>query len=146
MGAPQLQTLRMSFFDGLQLQPGSMHQLTALTSLALVSCGLQSVPADVALLSTTLRVLDLSGNDDLQIDDVAVDSIVSCSCLRVFGLLKATHPWDIACRQVWDQLEGRRLAYTPAQLSMPSVTQLLNMSNVFLCAAWSRFEGCPDPG
>ena len=85
-GAPQLQSLHLYDDEGLQMQQRSLVQLTVLTDLALVECGLRSVPSDVASLSATLHVLDLGGSGRLQVDGAAVASILACSELRTLGL------------------------------------------------------------
>ena len=85
---PQLQALQLRNIDGVQLQPKNLAQLTALTALRLIDCGLRGVPADVRLLSGTLSVLDVSDNVDLQVDSAAVASVLACSRLRTFGCYK----------------------------------------------------------
>ncbi len=85
---PQLQALTLRNADEVQLQPGSLAQLTALTALRLIDCGLDGLPADVASLSGTLSVLDVSDNIDLELDGAAVASILACSRLRTFGCYK----------------------------------------------------------
>ncbi len=72
--------------EALHFEPGSLSQLTALTSLKVLRCGLWSFPAaDVASLSATLVELDLSGNS-IDINDAAVASILQCSRLSTLGL------------------------------------------------------------
>ena len=85
---PQLQALTLRNVDQLQLPSGSLAQLTALTALTLIDCGLDGVPADLALLSGTLSVLDVSGNEDLQVDSAAIANILACNQLRTFGCYK----------------------------------------------------------
>ncbi len=85
---PQLQALHLQDISGVQLQPGSLAELTALTALRLINCGLHGVPADVRKLSGTLSVFDVSGNVDLQLDGAAVASVLACSRLRTFGCYK----------------------------------------------------------
>ncbi len=87
-GAPRLQSLRLHFDKTLRLRPGSLQQLTALTSLSLLECGLRSVPAEVASLSATLRVLDLSHNARLQFDVASVVTILRCGRLEKLGVYK----------------------------------------------------------
>ena len=82
---PQLHALHLRSIDGLHLQPGSLAQLTALTALRLIECGLHGVPGDVALLRSTLRVLDVSNNVQVQVDSAAMLNILACSELRTFG-------------------------------------------------------------
>ena len=82
-GAPMLEELYLAMDEGLELQPGSLVQLSALAALAMVGCGLRTVPEDVAFLCATLRRLDLSSNESLQIDDAGLASILHCSHLDV---------------------------------------------------------------
>jgi len=87
-GAPKLQQLHVEYDDELRLSDGSLERLTALTKLTLADCRLKSVPADVASLSATLSVLDLSRNDPLQLDAETVTNIVQCSRLTTLSLVK----------------------------------------------------------
>ncbi len=134
-GAPKLQTLKLWFDDGFDLQHGSLRQLTALTSLTLADCGLRSVPADVAALGATLCILDLGRNDQLQLDTADADIILACSRLRVLGLYKPDiSDWKSKVdEEVWESIEEhmQHEGYTPAQFSVQSLTQLLHVSNAF---------------
>ena len=137
-GVPKLQNLKICFDDALRLQPGSLRQLTALTSLTLAFCGLLSVPADVPQLGATLRVLDIGRNDQLQLDAPHAAIILFCGRLRVLGLYKP----DIADwkskvdEEAWESIEEHmeNEGYTPAQFSVQSMVQLLLISNEF----WGR--------
>jgi len=132
---PKLQKLQMCFDDALHLQPGSLHQLTALTSLTLAGCGLLSVPPDVARLSATLRVLDINRNDQLHLDASDAAIILSCGRLRVLGLYKPDMlDWKSRVdEEAWEALEVHMEGegYTPAQFSIQSLVQLLPISNAF---------------
>ena len=87
-GAPHLESLRIRNDEGLQLQNGSLEALTRLTCLTLERCGLRSVPAGVAALGATLRVLDLDSNARLQLDEAGVAAILQCSRLTTLGLAR----------------------------------------------------------
>ena len=134
-GTPQLEDLHQQGDRGLELQDGCFQQLTALTLLRVVNCGLRRVPAAVVSLGNTLQVLDLSDNAGLQIDAAAVAAVLQCSRLEVFGVYK-----DSICE--WhEKLEHRvwlavsqhmeEQAYEPAQLSIDSVKFLLQLSSAF---------------
>ncbi len=126
-GAPKLQDL--------QLQDGSLQQLTALTALSLSGCGLRSVPAGVASFSATLCVLDLSDNGPLQVDAAAVDSLCGCSQLQILGLYKNDIlEWkDVLGHAAWPVVQRQmdQQGYVPAQFSSESVVQLMRLPSVF---------------
>ena len=134
-GAPKLQALHLRFDEALQLQDGCLQQLTAVTALSLESCGLRSVPAGIASLSATLRTLDLSDNDHLQIDAAAVDSICECSQLQILSLYKGDLlEWGddlgtTALDEVQQQIDKR--GYVPSQFSSESVAQLMHLPIAF---------------
>ncbi len=133
-GAPQLQSLRLYYDEGLQLQPGCFQHLTALTALALAGCGLRSVPAEVALLSATVCVLDLSCNDQLQVDAAAVATILCCSQLRTLGLYKPDiSDWEHELPGAWQQIQQhmQHQGYAPVQHSKQSLMHLLHLSDAF---------------
>ena len=77
-GNPHLNSLHILWDAELQLQPGSLAHLSALTSLKLVGCGLWEMPAYIALLGANLCELDLSSNS-IHIDAAAVASLPPCS-------------------------------------------------------------------
>jgi len=135
-GAPQLQSLRLYFDAALQLQRGSFQQLNALTSLTVVGCGLRSVPAEVASLSATLCVLDLSCNDQLQIDAAAVATVLCCTRLQTLGLYKPeVSRWHHRLPSAWQRIEQhiQREGYAPAQYSPESLMHrgLLHLADAF---------------
>ena len=133
-GAPQLQSLHLHFDARFQLQQGALAQLTVLTSLTLMGCGLRSVPADVASLGATLCELDLSYNDRLQIDGAAVESILCCSRLTTLNLHKSDiAEWQNELDDVWERVEEHiaQEGYTPAQFSMASIMHLLQLQPAF---------------
>ena len=105
-GTPMLEELRLWGDEGLELQPGSLAQLTGLTALAIKGCGLRTVPEDVASVSATLRQLDLSSNDRLQISHVGMASILCCSHLAKLDLTKQdVHHWRSHPQDVWQRVE-----------------------------------------
>ena len=132
---PQLRRLRLEHDEGLQLQPGTLGRLTALTSLTLMGCGLRTVPAEVEALSTTLCELDLSYNHRMQVDDVAIESILKCGQLRKLGLYKPNiAAWkDCLGDGTWQRVE-RHLdeeGYTPAQYSVDSLSHMMQLPSAF---------------
>ena len=133
-GLSQLQTLYIDGDEGLQLQAGSLGQLSTLTSLSLVQCGLRTVPADVASLSATLRELDLGYNLRMQIDSAAVALVAQCSSLRVIGLSRPDiTKWEDDLGPAWQHLEQHmeRDGVIPAQFDVSELTQLLHMPHAF---------------
>ena len=134
-GAPQLQCLIMRDKKLLQLQPGGLTQLTALTSLTLTNCGLQNVPVNIASLSTTLRELDVSHNARLQVDSAALARLMRCSRLNTLSLYKP----DIGAWQcqlsdaVWQGIEQHinEEGYTPAQYSVQSLSHIVRLPSDF---------------
>ncbi len=134
-GAPQLESLRIRNDEGLQLQHGSLEALTRLTSLSLERCGLRSVPAGLAALGATLRVLDLDSNARLQLDEAGVAAILQCSRLTTLGLAKGcVRDWqyrlDSDAWQPIDQfLEDE--GYAPAQFSVESIWHLMRLPAAF---------------
>ena len=134
-GAPKLQALRLRSDAGLEMQAGSLQQLTALTALTLEDCGLRSVPADLASLSATLCVLDLSNNDHLQVEAATVDSICGCSQLRTLALYKRDiSEWqDDLAHSAWREIRRHtgETGYIPAQFSSESLAQLVRLPSAF---------------
>ena len=132
-GAPQLRDLYIDGDERLQLQNGNLEQLSALTSLALVQCGLRSVPASIACLSA-LRELNLNDNPRMQIDGAAVASILQCSSLRAIGLHKPDiNTWEDSLGPAWQQVE-RHMAqegFVPAQYSLNSLQNLVDLPYAF---------------
>lgn len=134
-GVPQLQNLDLHSDSALNLQHGCLAPLTALTALTLTKCGLQTVPAEVASLSRTLRVLDLSYNGRLQISDDAVSTILHCSRLTTLGLHKPDiEEWKNKLHgAVWQgvELHMAEEGYTPAQFSLESLSHLVQLPSAF---------------
>lgn len=132
---PQLQSLQITFGKDLILLDSSLVQLTALTSLALTGCGLQSVPADLSSLCATLRELELSRNEPLQLDDAAVASIVQCSRLTVLGLHKPDVQVIVRSNvgeTLWQTIdEYVEESYYPAQWNADSVRHLVQLPAAF---------------
>ena len=133
-GAPQLQSLHVHTDEALQLEPGSLSQLTALTSLKLTRCGLRSVPADVASLSATLCELDLSSNS-IPVDGSVIASVLECGRLSTLALRSTSvYYWkdelggDVRHR-VTRQME--RQGFFPVQLSLDSLQRLMQLPMTF---------------
>jgi len=135
-GVPKLQALHIRFDEALQLQDGCLQQLTALTALSLKGCGLRTVPDSIAALSATLCVLDLSENDDLQIDAAGAERLLACSQLQALGLYKEDMSiWIDSilmtdARRDFRQLIDQR-GYVPAQFSAESVAHLVRLPSAF---------------
>ena len=131
-GVRKLQALRVRFDEALQLQAGCLQQLTALTALSLNGCGLRTVPDSIAALSATLCVLDLSENDDLQIDAAGAERLLQCGQLQALGMYKEDMSIWIESilmtdgRRDFRQLIDQR-GYVPAQFSPESVAQLVRL-------------------
>ena len=92
-GCTGLQHLTLHHHRALSLQSGCFDVLSALTSLTLTDCGLSDVPSVIAPL-TALRSLDLSQNEQLQVDSSAVSLLCSLRKLRSLNVAKsepATH-------------------------------------------------------
>ena len=94
-GAPQLELLHLQDDADLELQDGCLQQLTALTALKLIACDFGEIPTEVASVSMTLCVLNLSLNDHLQLDDAAVKTVLTCSALQKLGLHKDRLSFDM---------------------------------------------------
>ena len=142
-GAPQLQCLDLSCDPALHLQDGNLTQLTALTSLRLVDCGLRSVPADVASLSDTLCELFFDCNDSLQIDKAAVACIIQCSRLTRLTLDKQNiEAWEDQLDDCWESIEAQMNTTNciPSLWSSDSVRNLVQLPSAFSRAAWSGIE------
>lgn len=128
-GAPELEELHLQYDRSLKLQPGSLNQLTGLTKLALLECGLQTVPSVVTALCSTLFVLDLSGNDSLQLDDAGVKIIVACSQLRTLSMCKhEVREWE-DCFGLKRKRQER--GYGPSPWSLRSVLHLTQLPSAF---------------
>ena len=134
-GTPQLQSLHLREDEALQLAPGSLSQLTALTSLKVLRCGLRSFPAaDVATLSGVLCELDLSGNS-IEVDATAVASIRECGRLSTLGLRSADaiHWEDKIGRDVRRRVMGHmgEQGLHLVQLSLDSLKLLMQLPVAF---------------
>jgi len=133
-GAPMLRELWLAYDEGLELQPGSLKQLSALTAMTITGCGLRTVPEDVALLSATLRRLDLSSNDRLQLDDRGLASILCCSHLDCLKLYKSDlEYWRYDLQDVWHRVQEQISSegYTPVQFSSESLRNLMKLPYAF---------------
>jgi len=134
-GALQLQQLHVESDPGLQLQHGSLQQLSALTSLMLRRCGLRSVPADVGFLGGTLRELDLAHNYSMQFTSPALENILQCKRLEVIYLFKPNiSQWAGSFGPSWPSVEQHMAqeGYVPHQLSTDSVKQMMKLEVEFL--------------
>ena len=133
-GAPQLKNLCTDTLWELDLQDGSLAHLGALTSLALINCGLLKVPADVAPLRHTLCELDLSDNEHLQIDDAAMACIVQCSRLSMLSICKPDiYAWAGYFYENWESVVRHMhgLHYAPSLWSSESVRYLVQLPSAF---------------
>ena len=134
-GAPQLRSLRIKYVKGLQLRDSSLEQLTRLTSLTIEWCDLRKVPVGVAALGATLRVLDLTGNGPLQLDEAGVAAILQCSRLTTLSLHKpCIRAWQIKLGpDAWQPIAQHmdEEGYTPAQYSMESIWHLMRLPPAF---------------
>ena len=110
------------------MQHECLQQLTALTQLTVMGCGLLSVPADVAFSCATLCELDLSRNEQLQIDDNAVDATLSCRQLKVLGLHM---PDPVGWLEALWQLNKPPEADIPTKWSTQNSTRLQHISDAF---------------
>jgi len=133
-GCPQLESLRVSSDEAFHLQHDSLAQLSALTSLTLVRCGLRKVP-DVVPLSATLRELILPWNDCLQLDSDAVASVLQCSQLRILDLCKQdiSERWPDKIGAVWPAVASHMSqdGFTPSQWSSQSVMNIARLPTAF---------------
>ena len=133
-GCPRLESLRVSSDEAFHLQHDSLAQLTALTSLTLVSCGLRKVP-DVASVSATLQKLILSKNDCMQLDSDAMAGILQCSQLRTLDLCKhdIRERWQDKVGDVWPAVAAHtnQEGYTPSQWSSESVMNIAHLPAAF---------------
>ena len=134
-GAPKLLSLHIREDEALQLEPGSLPQLTALTSLRVLRCGIRSFPAaDVASLSATLVELDLSSNS-VEIDGAAVASILQCSGLSTLGFRSADiqHWGDKESGSVRDRVmrQIEEQGFFPIQMSLKSLSRLMQLPMAF---------------
>ena len=151
-GTPQLQDLHVNGDAGFQLQPGSLGQLSVLTSLTLMECGLRSVPTDIASLGATLCQLDLSHNSRMQFDADAVSSILQCSSLVHISLYKSDIvAWERMLGNTWQQVEQHMAeeGFVPALFSMNSLKNLMYLPDAFrvrhgraLHCCFDRIIGC----
>ena len=133
LGLSQLQTLYLDGDEGLQLQEGSLEQLSGLTSLAMVQCGLRSMPPGIASLGV-LRELDLGYNPRMPIDRAAVASVVQCRSLRVLGLSRPDiAKWEGSLGPAWQRVAQHmaREGITPAQFDESDLTHLLHLPCAF---------------
>ncbi len=147
-GVSQLQNLHIDGDERLALQLGCLEQLSALTSLALVQCGLRGVPASIASLSA-LRELDLGHNARMQLDGTAVASILQCSSLRAIGLHKPNvNKWEDSLGPVWQQVEQHMAqeGFVPAQYSVRSLESLLYLPYAFRKRHNRDLHVCLDGG
>ena len=132
-GLLQLQTLYLDGDEGLQLLHGSLEQLSSLTALTLMRCGLRSVPGGISTLSA-LRELDLGHNPHMQLDGAAVATVVQCSSLRVIGLSRpSVARWQDSLGPAWQRVEQHmaREGIVPAQFDETELAILLHMPNAF---------------
>jgi len=121
-GAPQLQTLAVHTDEALQLEPGSLSQLTALTSLKLTRCGLRGVPAEVTSVIANLCELDLSSNG-ISVDAFFVASVLQCGRLSTLAFRSTGfYGFDI---------QLTRQGFSPVQMSLESLQRLMQLPTAF---------------
>ena len=87
-GCGRLGELTLHHHAPLSLQPGCLTALSALTSLTLTDCCLRGMPLDVAPL-TALQYLDLSCNENMDIDAAATAALSELKDLRILDVAKA---------------------------------------------------------
>jgi len=107
-GCTRLEELTVFDQRGLSLQPECFHATCALTSLTLRDCGLLAVPTALAPL-VSLRSLDISRNDDLQVDEAGASLLRALKKLRTLDVAK----------------------YEPAVHSMAAVQALFHLVEAF---------------
>lgn len=81
-GTPGLTQLRLYDHSQLQLAPRCLSNLSHLAELTLRDCGLSAVPAALAGVQHSLRLLDLSFNDKLQISQAGFDTLLALRVLE----------------------------------------------------------------
>ncbi|GFR67446.1 leucine-rich repeat-containing protein 15 [Elysia marginata] len=112
------------------LLTGSAHTLR---SLRLASCGLVAVPLAVSALDA-LKVLDLTGNDIVTLNNYQFSSLVNLELLYLKDNPLSTVPYKtfsgLSSLTMLD-MSGCRLTYTPSSTlgEMPALTQLNLSSN-----------------
>jgi len=93
------------------------------------------VPPGVAVLNSTLRVLDFNSSGPLQLDEAGVAAILQCSRLTTLGLSKpGMSQWRYELGPVvWQPIAQRldREGYTPAQYSVESMWHLMRLPAAF---------------
>ena len=87
-GCERLGELTLHHHAPLSLLPGCLAALSALTSLTLTDCCLRGLPHDVAPL-TALQYLDLSCNENMDIDAAATAALSELKQLRILDVAKA---------------------------------------------------------
>jgi len=131
----QLQNMCVRDDEALHLQECVLQKLTALTSLSLVGCGLQSVPVDAALLADTLVELDLSNNEPMELTDNGVVIIVHCSRLQVLSLHKPDKfvKWADKFGIKWPAVQGHMVGegYRPLTWKHKSIEHLVQLPSLF---------------
>ena len=86
-GCTRMEELSLQYQRSLRLTPGCFNALSALTSLALADCGLLAVPAELAPLMS-LRSLDLSRNQDLDVDETGSSVLRALKSMRTLDVAK----------------------------------------------------------
>lgn len=115
------------------LQPDTFTGLTALVSLELMECGLVSIPPAVTALIGSLTSLALPYNNDLQLADDDIATLLSLQCLRQLNLRKSSFTTafrngDIATAEA----AKAHLHYEPPLWSPRSLHHLVQLPGSFL--------------
>jgi len=106
-----LEQLTLHHQWGMSWGPGCFDALSALTSLTLTECALTEVPSVIASL-TALRILDLSQNVFLEVDDADAEMLFGLKLLRSLDLAKPKRSSDdtrvhtaLSMQAVFDMVE-----------------------------------------
>ena len=131
---PQLEFLALACpAPVVTLQPDCFTGLTALVSLALEDCGLASIPLAVTALAGSLTTLALSCNDQLQLADGDIATLLALRELQQLNLRKSS--FDTAFEDgdpaVADAVQAH-LHYMPPLWSVHSMQILLRLPGAFL--------------
>lgn len=87
-GAQGITQLTLKFHNELQLEPLCFSTLGMLANISLRGCGLTAVPTALAGVQRTLQLLNLSSNNELQIDQAGFDTLLALSVLTELNLSK----------------------------------------------------------
>lgn len=85
-GATGLTSLLLRCHNQVQLEGDCFNSLSVLEDLTLRKCGPTAIPAALSAMQGTLRVLDLSSNRELQIDQAGLATLLALSVLESIDL------------------------------------------------------------